>query len=531
MGEGTYGQVFLGVNLQDGATVALKKVSLRHTEEKHRHRGLPLNALREIRLLKNKCCHPNVVRLMDVAAYVPEHSMLPIAPATTEVVVGSDEKAAAKKEKWDEEHSQGFIYLVFEYVEHDLSGILDARYKFSLPAVKCLTKQLLDALAYLHEQNICHRDLKCSNILISKNHQLKLADFGLARELTYHGSMDGNTSGGGGAGPLFSNKVITLWYRPPELLLGDCQYGLSIDMWSVGCILYELLKNQVLFPGSDEMDQLKRIFSICGYPTYAEWPRHMELPGFKILSRLQSGSSSTGSAGGTPSSTSSPATVMPTNIEDYCMSKGLNVEACKLAARLLALDPSRRCTAVQALQASFFDDAVSPERLGPFESTSSLHEWETKTARKAKIQQEQMQLRVIGGGELMEKPGSVLPLASGGDGMQAVAAAATATAPVAVIVPVMAVVVPVVAVVSQAVPIVAAPAAVALPIVNADKRRKRSRSPARHGRRDRSASIERRGPSSRDHRRSKDRGGPKRPSRRSSRGRSGSPSRREKKRR
>lgn len=346
VGKGTYGEVFLGENLLTNETVALKKVGWRHSEQKYHNRGFPLNAIREIRLLKNKCSHPNLVKLLDVAAYVSSVSGKNANGDKGSAPKNKVSSSSSSTYKWEDagdddstSGGDGFVYLVFEYIEHDLAGILDVyrdKIRFSVPSIKCLIKQLLEALVYLHEQNICHRDLKCSNLLITKDYRLKLADFGLARELTYEG--------------ILTQKVVTLWYRAPELLLGETKYTLEIDMWSVGCILMELLRNAPLFPGKDEIDQLKRIFTICGYPSLAHWPGHAELPLAKMLGQIEK-----------------DPQVQDSNMEDYCARRNLDSDAGQLASRLLALDPARRCSAQSALESRFFIDAPQPQMLPPIE--------------------------------------------------------------------------------------------------------------------------------------------------------------------
>jgi len=358
VGKGTYGDVYLGQNLLTKETVALKKVSWKHADEKHKSRGFPMNALREIRLLKNKCSHPNVVKLLDVAAYVPP-------------VVGDAHDAKGKGRKkndsslWEDDDSSsgdGFVYLVFEYVDHDLAGLLDIwrekNVPIGVPVVKCLLKQLLEALVYLHAQDICHRDLKSSNLLISRDYHLKLADFGLAREL--------NTDG------VLTTKVVTLWYRAPELLLGDTRYTSAVDVWSVGCIFVELMKNTPLFPGKDEMDQLKRIFSVCGWPGVTDWPDHANLPLAKNLAKLDRD----------PKSAIAAGMSVAMNVEEYCAKKGIEMDGGYLAARMLALDPARRYSAHQALSSKFVADAPPPSKLPPMEIGASFHEWETRKAKK-----------------------------------------------------------------------------------------------------------------------------------------------------
>lgn len=142
---------------------------------------------------------------------------------------------------------RGSINLVFEYMDHDLKGLLDAHWEeFTVPQIKSYTHQLIKGLLFCHENDILHRDIKGillfkaafggilfnllfyelgSNLLINNEGTLKLADFGLARK-RYPQDDKRNLH--------FTNRVITLWYRPPELLLGSTAYTSAVDMWSVG---------------------------------------------------------------------------------------------------------------------------------------------------------------------------------------------------------------------------------------------------------------------------------------------------------
>lgn len=129
--------------------------------------------------------------------------------------------------------------------------------------------QLLRGLAFCHSHNVLHRDLKPQNLLINKNGELKLADFGLARAF-------------GIPVKCYSAEVVTLWYRPPDVLFGAKLYTTSIDMWSAGCIFAELANaGRPLFPGSDVDDQLKRIFKLLGTPTEDTWPGITQLSDYK----------------------------------------------------------------------------------------------------------------------------------------------------------------------------------------------------------------------------------------------------------
>ena len=230
IGEGTYGIVFKAKNRESGEIVALKRVRLDDDDE-----GVPSSALREICLLK-ELKHKNVVRLYDVV------------------------------------HSERKLTLVFEYCDQDLKKYFDScNGEIDHCVVKSLFYQLLRGLAFCHAHNVLHRDLKPQNLLINKNMQLKLADFGLARAF-------------GIPVRCYSAEVVTLWYRPPDVLFGAKLYNTSIDMWSAGCIFAEIANGgRPLFPGSDVDDQLKRIFKLLGTPTEETWPGVSTLPEYKQM--------------------------------------------------------------------------------------------------------------------------------------------------------------------------------------------------------------------------------------------------------
>ncbi|KAJ6696919.1 hypothetical protein OIU85_003294 [Salix viminalis] len=156
----------------------------------------------------------------------------------------------------------GSLYLVFEYMEHDLAGLAaNPRIKYTEAQIKCYMQQLLRGLEHCHKRGILHRDIKGSNLLINNDGVLKIADFGLA---TFY-QPDQNL-------PLTS-RVVTLWYRAPELLLGATEYGPAIDMWSAGCILAELFIGKHIMPGRTEVEQMHKIFKLCGSPSEAYWTK------------------------------------------------------------------------------------------------------------------------------------------------------------------------------------------------------------------------------------------------------------------
>jgi CTD kinase subunit alpha len=152
--------------------------------------------------------------------------------------------------------------MVFEYMDHDLTGILNhPTYRLTHANIKDLAKQFFEGLNYLHDRGILHRDIKGSNILINNDGLLKIADFGLARKFQKHRE-----------GQDYTNRVITLWYRPPELLLGETAYKAEIDVWSGGCVFVELFTRRAIFQGKTEINQLDVIYDVMGTPTMETWP-------------------------------------------------------------------------------------------------------------------------------------------------------------------------------------------------------------------------------------------------------------------
>ena len=168
-------------------------------------------------------------------------------------------------------HTENKLMLVFEYMDKDLKKYMDTqgeRGQLKPPVIKSFMYQLLQGIAFCHENRVLHRDLKPQNLLINQKGQLKLADFGLARAF----GIPVNT---------FSNEVVTLWYRAPDVLLGSRQYNTSIDIWSAGCIMAEMFTGRPLFPGTANEDQLQKIFRLMGTPSERSWPGISAFPEYK----------------------------------------------------------------------------------------------------------------------------------------------------------------------------------------------------------------------------------------------------------
>ncbi|KAF7822709.1 putative serine/threonine-protein kinase [Senna tora] len=285
IGQGTYSNVYRARDLEQKKIVALKKVRFDNFEPE----SVRFMA-REIHILR-RLDHPNVIKL--------------------EGLVTSRMSCS--------------LYLVFEYMEHDLAGLAShPGQKFTEAQVKCYMQQLLCGLDHCHSRGVLHRDIKGSNLLIDNNGTLKIADFGLAS------FFDPNQ-----IQPLTS-RVVTLWYRPPELLLGAIYYSTAVDLWSTGCILAELYAGKPIMPGRTEVEQLHKIFKLCGSPSEDYW-RKSKLPHATIFKPQQPYKRCVG--------------------ETF---KDFPVPALELMETLLSIDPADRGTAASALKSEFFTTKPLP---------------------------------------------------------------------------------------------------------------------------------------------------------------------------
>lgn len=286
VGEGTYGVVYKARDRNTGEYVALKKLRMDRERD-----GMPVTSVRELRVLQ-QCEHPNLVELKKV-------------------VTGS---------KLDS------VFLVFEYCTHDLGRLLDTMpRRFHESEVKCLLKQLLDVINYLHNHWIVHRDLKLSNLLMTNDGRLKLCDYGLARYFKAYEEA-------------YTPKVVTLWYRAPEVLLGLDTYTEAIDMWSVGCIMAELLRHEPLFPAKTELAMLQLMVKLLGSPSEQIWPGYEKL---KVAAQCK----------------------LPQQPYNYLEQEfpQLSKSGLSLLNGLLTYDPDKRLTARQAVKHDYFTEAPFPK--------------------------------------------------------------------------------------------------------------------------------------------------------------------------
>ena len=245
-------------------------------------------------------------------------------------------------------------FMVFEYLSHDLTGLLNHPSFTLTPAhKKHLAGQLFQGLDYLHRRGVLHRDIKAANILVSNTGQLKLADFGLARFYAKGRNSD------------YTNRVVTIWYRSPELLLGETVYGPAVDIWSAACVLFEVFLRHAIFPGDGtEINQLDKIYSVLGTPSRAEWPGITELMWFELLR---------------------PAAKIPSSFAEKYRNR-LSAEAFDLLRAMFVFDPTVRPTASDVLEHPFFTtEEPSPRQcLELAHVEGEWHEFESKALRKEK---------------------------------------------------------------------------------------------------------------------------------------------------
>ncbi|XP_056413614.1 mitogen-activated protein kinase 14 isoform X2 [Hyla sarda] len=312
VGSGAYGSVCSAYDTKTEQRVAVKKLSRPFQSIIHAKR-----TYRELRLLKHMK-HENVIGLLDV--FTPSKSF--------------------------EEFND--VYLVTHLMGADLNNIVKCQ-KLTDDHVQFLIYQILRGLKYIHSAGIIHRDLKPSNLAVNEDCELKILDFGLARH------TDEEMTG----------YVATRWYRAPEIMLNWMHYNQTVDIWSVGCIMAELLTGRTLFPGTDHINQLQQIMRLTGTPPIYLINR---MPSHEARNYIQS------------------LPYMPKmNFEDVFL--GANPQAVDLLEKMLVLDTDKRITATEALAHAYFaqyhdpdDEPVADPYDQSFESRElDIEEWKSLT--------------------------------------------------------------------------------------------------------------------------------------------------------
>ncbi|RDI85111.1 hypothetical protein Vi05172_g5121 [Venturia inaequalis] len=317
VGFGTYGKVFKAKHIYNGQDVALKR--LRMEAEKD---GFPITAMREMKILKHleQRQAEGVIRLLEVMYEVN--------------VAGSVG-----------------CFMAFEYMPHDLTGLLNhPTFTLSEAQRKDLSFQMLDALGFMHKQGVLHRDIKAANILVSHHGQIKLADFGLARLYDMGRQLH------------YTNRVVTIWYRAPELLYGMTEYGPPIDVWAAACVIVEIFTKHAIFPGSGrELNQLLKIWEVMGFPTVEEWPAVSKTEWYFMMRPKEEFR----------------------NVFKEKYEHRTSAELFKLLTKMLRYDPDKRPTCEDCLNHPFFTtEEPSPARVTELVDLGDWHELESKRARK-----------------------------------------------------------------------------------------------------------------------------------------------------
>ncbi|XP_014238296.1 extracellular signal-regulated kinase 2 isoform X3 [Trichogramma pretiosum] len=305
LGKGAYGIVWKAINKRSKETVAVKKIF-----DAFRNQTDAQRTFREIIFLISFVKHENIIKLIDL------------------------HKANNDRD----------IYLVFEYMETDLHNVIKRGTILKDIHKVFIMYQLFKAIKYIHSGNVIHRDLKPSNILLNTQCHCKIADFGLARSVCQLNESDGEF----GSDPTLTDYVATRWYRAPEILIASKRYTKGIDMWSLGCILGEMLLGKPLFPGSSTINQVERIMATLPTPTEEEI--------FLDLLSISAGY-------GTSLLEKTPATPHK-SLNDLL--PGISNKALDLISNLIVFNPNQRLTAIEALEhpyvASFHVKENEPEK-------------------------------------------------------------------------------------------------------------------------------------------------------------------------
>ncbi|XP_073319191.1 mitogen-activated protein kinase 15 [Pagrus major] len=294
LGKGAYGIVWKAVDRQTGEIVAVKKIF-----DAFRNRTDAQRTFREIMFLQEFGDHPNIVKLLNVI------------------------RAQNDKD----------IYLIFEFMDTDLHAVIKKGTLLKDIHKRYVMYQLLKALKYLHSGNVIHRDQKPSNVLLDTDCVVKLCDFGLARSLNQIQEDSGN--------PALTEYVATRWYRAPEILLGSTRYTKGVDMWSLGCILGEMLLGKALFPGTSTINQIEKIMSAIPHPSPEDILAIKSEYGSSVIQRML---------------------LKPQVPLEDLLQPSVPPDALDLLRGLLVFNPDKRLTAEQALQHPYVARFHSPAK-------------------------------------------------------------------------------------------------------------------------------------------------------------------------
>ncbi|XP_051246390.1 mitogen-activated protein kinase 15 [Dicentrarchus labrax] len=294
LGKGAYGIVWKAVDRQTGEIVAVKKIF-----DAFRNRTDAQRTFREIMFLQEFGDHANIVKLLNVI------------------------RAQNDKD----------IYLIFEYMDTDLHAVIKKGTLLKDIHKRYVMYQLLKAIKYLHSGNVIHRDQKPSNVLLDTDCVVKLCDFGLARSLNQIQEDSGN--------PALTEYVATRWYRAPEILLGSTRYTKGVDMWSLGCILGEMLLGKALFPGTSTINQIEKIMSAIPHPSPEDIIAIKSEYGSSVIQRML---------------------LKPQVPLEDLLQPSVPPDALDLLRSLLVFNPDKRLTAEQALQHPYVSRFHSPAK-------------------------------------------------------------------------------------------------------------------------------------------------------------------------
>jgi len=297
LGAGAYGVVCAAEDTLTGGPVAIKKVTRAFADLIDAKR-----VLREIKMLGH-FDHPNIIKMVDM-----------VNPFN--------------KTEFED------VYLIMDLMETDLHRIIHSKNKLTEQHLQYFIYQLLCGCKYMHSCGIIHRDLKPSNLLVNQDCSLKICDFGLARGF---GDLDEMTNDA--ADKDLTEYVVTRWYRAPEIMCSCQEYDQAIDVWSVGCILGELLARKPLFPGDNYIHQLDLIFGLLGTPSDEDLEWMTNSRACEYIQSLDS----------------------QKKVPLKKIFKNASKNALDLLDKMLVFNPAKRMTVDEALEHPFFAEIRKPE--------------------------------------------------------------------------------------------------------------------------------------------------------------------------